>query len=631
MLFREDLIHVRAQIKVVLLVAVILTVVLGSVIWKTQSNLIDDQASLILDSTMKQIAPLKRLVSENLETEKNDLVRFAAAREAEGAGGATAFASFDTIALVEPANSQWIPTWIEKSSNLRSEKWPQGYDVTLLKSLPYARVKEGSLLWVRLSDAQGAPLFAILNSVEVQAPTAATAPLGTNVLPPKAVAILPGGSRQAILVGFSSENPLASITEDFIGSTNSVFLVDDRGYVASHVKKSYLGNSFVEDSITKEIIKTPKLSGTRQVIDMDGQPVLAHFEKIEHSNLTAVIETPASALTSLASQQLHTMLTVGGGIGLLGLLFAWLVGATLVDGSPSTARASRRIEYGEEAEDDIKSSAQTRILPAAPSGGAIVAAPLVATTERLLDERKSAFEAFNAGMAARLREPLLAILGHAHLAKTKTSDPAIIAHANSIEREARLAKESIERFQIIEESASLKLQVTETCDLEKVALGALAEKAIEIEGSGIILEQKLAHVPRVRGRASDLESAIVHLLDNAIEALRDRPEKKLTLQLSWLNDHVRFLVKDSGVGMTRDIQTRAFEPFYKGFEAPRHMGLGLSFVQTTLKRIGATPAIESSLGEGTLVSIDFPVELEAKREFEAMTAAPKLQSVYSEV
>lgn len=630
----------RTQLQVVLLVAMVLLSALGATIWKTHTLLIEDQTSVVVDSAMKQIAPLKRLVSEKLETVKNDLVRFASLREAQGPGHAAAFGSFDAVALVEPTNSQWAPSWIEKSAGVRPEKWPQGYDLTLLKSLPYSRVREGNSLWVRLSDAQGAPLFAVLNSVEIQAPTAApvVAPPMAGALPalaapaaPAPIArVAPAQTRQAILVGFVSENPLASVTEDYIGSANAAYIVDDHGYVASHVKKNFVGSFFGQDAITKDIVRTQKISNTRQVRDLDGQAVFAHFERIDHSNLTAVIAIPAAAATSLASQQLSTILTFGGGVGLIGLVLAWIFAGSIAQ----PASAAPILTRSRDDDDDVFTQTPIATIGAASASARARGLPGLDfvsaqsdTEARLLDERKNAFQALSAGLAARLREPLLAILGHAQLTKTKSQDPEVLAHADSIEREARLAKEAIERFQIIEESAALRTHETATCDLEKAVLAALAEKAIEIEGSGIQLEQKLMHVPRVRGKASEIESAVVHLLDNALEALRDRPEKHLTVQLSWLGDEVRFLLKDSGIGMTRDVQSRAFEPFYKGFQSPRHMGLGLSFVHTTLTRIGADAEIQSAPGEGTMFAIDFPVEPDARREFEAQTAAPDLQRI----
>ena len=623
--------RVRAPLKVVLLVAVILAVTLSAVLWKTKSVLLEDKTNFVNDSAMKQMAPLKRLVTEKLDNERNDLVRFATTREASGAGHATSFGVFDAIALVEmaQASAQWAPTWIEKGPSLRAERWTEGYDLTLLRSLPFQKVKDGASFWVRLSDAKGSPLYAQLVSVEIQAAAPQPQVQAAPALPEGAVQAVPqpvaASTRRAIIVGFSSENPLAAVTEDFIGSTNQVYIVDDRGYVASHTKASYLGNSFAEDKLTQEIAKTSKVSDTRETTDMDGQKVIGHFERVDRSNLAVVITTPAAATTALAQAFQSSLILTGGIVGLLALFVSYLVGSTI---RPVTI-IRQSAPPNDDAQNEIEPEAA--IAPPQPMARNEIAAVVAQESqsqhdERLQTERKNAFEAFNSGLAARLREPLLAILGHAQLTKQKSSDAELTAHADSIEREARLAKETIERFQNIQETSSLG-RVSDSCDLEKVTLAAIAEKALEIEGSGMTLEQHLTHVPRITGRAADVEAMIVHVLENAIEAMRDRPMKKLTVQLSWLNDRVRLMIADTGIGMSRDVQSKAFEPFYKGFEAPRHMGLGLAFVQTTLKRIGATQTLESAPGEGTVFTMEFPVEANARKDFERATAAPGLEEI----
>jgi signal transduction histidine kinase len=634
---------VRAQLKVVLLVAVVLVATLSAVVWKTQGLLLEDKLRFINDSSLKQIAPLKRLVSEKIEGGKNDLVRFATTREAQGAGHSSAFGFFDVVALLEPTppsqTAQWAPTWIEKGPNARADKWPAGYDVTLLKSLPYAKVKDGQSLWVRLSDSQGAPLYAVLVSVEVQAaqPSAAPtpAPVTGAALPenPTSTSATPrptadetfetpaapasSGPRRAVVVGMTTENPLASVTEDYIGSINTVFILDERGYVASHIDKAYLGSLFSEDSIAKEVMKGQKLSDTGEYEDMEGRKVIGHFERVENTNLTVVITTPIEAATAVVDQSLRNTILVGGSVGFLGLILAWLVGSSLggpVLVQPLKDRADTMTDLGDVS--NPKPAAEEVVAPV------IAPAPQVDVgNERLKEERKYAYQAFHSTLAARLREPLLAVLGHVQLVKTKTTDEAVLAHADSIEREARLAKDSIEHWQILEEAPTLQ-DASEKVDLEKVALSALADKSIELEGSGVEVVRDTTAVPIVRGRAKELESALGNMIENAIEAMRDRPRRKLTVKLTMVGNTIRLSLEDTGIGMSRDVREKAFEPFFKGFEAPRHMGLGLAFVQNALKRSGATADIESTPGEGARFILKFPVDPEAKKAFDAQRAPP---------
>lgn len=648
----------RAQLKIVLLVAVVLVATLSAVVWKSQALILEDKLRFINDSSLKQIAPLKRLVSEKIDSNKSSLIRFATTREAQGAGHSSTFGSFDVVALMEPsqpAQGQWAPTWVEKGPNARVEKWPTGYDVTLLKSLPYQKVADGQALWVRLSDSQGAPVYAVLVSVEVQSSQPVPLPtpivLGGSSLPETttstqpspgsqeadlAMPTLAAGPRKAVVVGFASENPLATVTEDYIGSINTVFILDDRGYVASHIDKAYLGSLFSEDSIAKEVMKGPsKLSGTGEYEDMEGRKVIGHYERVENSNLTVVITTPIEAATAIVDQSLRNTILVGGSVGFLGLILAWLVGSSLsgpIRVQPLKERAdSMPTDLGDVSngvvipETPVVKPASSLSQPAAASGPGVVAQPTNFAqpdvgSERLKEERQYAFQAFHATLAARLREPLLAVLGHAQLLKTKSQDEAVLAHADSIEREARLAKDSIEHWQILEEAPTLQ-DSNEKVDLEKVALNALAEKAIELEGSGIEVVKETNAVPVVRGRAKELETAIANMIENSIEAMRDRPRKRLALKLTMVGTTIRLSLEDTGIGMSRDVREKIFEPFFKAFAAPRHMGLGLAFANSAFKRAGAAVEVESTPGEGARFVVKFPVDLDAKKTFDAQKKA----------
>lgn len=654
----------RPQLKVVLLVAVVLVATLSAVVWKTQGLLLEDKLRFINDSALKQIAPLKRLISEKLESAKIGLVQFATSRESQGAGHTNAFGSFDVVALLEPTppsqTSQWSPTWIEKGPNARAEKWPAGYDVTLLKSLPYAKVKDGQALWVRLSDSQGTPLYAVLVSVEVQSTSGAAggsssapapAPVTGSPLPeatttafaapasgdfasaPSSSGASSSGPRRAVVVGFASENPLAPITEDYIGSINTVFILDDRGYVASHIDKAYLGSLFSEDSIAKEVMKGQKASDTGEYDDMDGRKVLGHFERVDNTNLSVVITTPMSAATAIAEEALRNTILVGGSVGLLSLIVAWLVGSALAGPvmiQPLKDRADMMTDLGdvssmtsaeESSRETEKDQQSLSVLP--PSALGAISGALPVSADRLKEERKYAFQAFHSSLAARLREPLLAVIGHVQLVKTKTNDQAVLAHADSIEREARLAKDSIEHWQILEEAPTLS-DPNEKLDLEKVALSALADKSIELEGSGIEIVSEMDSVPPVKGNAKELEMALENMIENSIEAMRDQPRRRLTMKLTMVENSARLSLEDTGIGMTREVREKAFEPFFKGFEAPRHMGLGLAFVQNTLKKSGATCEIESTVGEGARFILKFPVEAVVKT---ASVSAPVTASV----
>ena len=71
-------------------------------------------------------------------------------------------------------------------------------------------------------------------------------------------------------------------------------------------------------------------------------------------------------------------------------------------------------------------------------------------------------------------------------------------------------------------------------------------------------------------------------------------------------ERVRIAVADTGLGMTPEVQARAFEPFFSTKGAGRGTGLGLSQVHGFAEQSGGTVAIESSPGRGTMVALLLP-------------------------
>ena len=77
---------------------------------------------------------------------------------------------------------------------------------------------------------------------------------------------------------------------------------------------------------------------------------------------------------------------------------------------------------------------------------------------------------------------------------------------------------------------------------------------------------------------------------------------------------VMYRVKDTGVGIAVDQQTRIFEAFTTGRQPPpatgarRRTGLGLSIVKQLVAVSGGSMALDSSLGRGSTFTVVMPVQ-----------------------
>ncbi len=105
---------------------------------------------------------------------------------------------------------------------------------------------------------------------------------------------------------------------------------------------------------------------------------------------------------------------------------------------------------------------------------------------------------------------------------------------------------------------------------------------------------------------AQLTSALLNLCLNARDAQNNQGE--ILVNLSIREDKwAVILVKDHGVGMTREQLSRAVEPFYSTKHDVQGSGLGLSMVYGFSKQLGGDLEIESDPGAGTNMRIVLPL------------------------
>ena len=114
-----------------------------------------------------------------------------------------------------------------------------------------------------------------------------------------------------------------------------------------------------------------------------------------------------------------------------------------------------------------------------------------------------------------------------------------------------------------------------------------------------------------------IERTALNIITNAIGAM-DKGGR-LSVDLSARNGDVTLRVADNGPGMSPEVLSRVFEPFFSMRRAEegnvvRATGLGLAVSKRLVERSGGRIEIDSTEGRGTTVTVSLPKAAEAAEE-----------------
>ncbi len=220
---------------------------------------------------------------------------------------------------------------------------------------------------------------------------------------------------------------------------------------------------------------------------------------------------------------------------------------------------------------------------------------------------------FTANVSHELKTPLTSISGYAELIESgmaKDEDAAVFA--------GRIRRESQRMLALISDIIKLsKLDETpdgavlETVDLYKLAAecrdmlemsAAQHEVSVNVTGEASL----------VRGVPAELCELVYNLIDNGIRYNRrgGSVNVKVTSPSYGIGDPIAILtVSDTGIGIAKEHQSRIFERFYRvdksRSKATGGTGLGLAIVKHVAERHGAKINIDSRVGEGTTIRVEF--------------------------
>ncbi len=214
---------------------------------------------------------------------------------------------------------------------------------------------------------------------------------------------------------------------------------------------------------------------------------------------------------------------------------------------------------------------------------------------------------FLQNVSHELRTPLSYIKGYSELLQQPADDQAEIAAIvySESERMERLVNQLLDLTRLEGGTGQLKSELLALAEIVREAVG---KTEVKWRKKKLRVRAELDEELLIKGDGDRLLQVLINLLDNAI-AYTD-PAGEILVRLSDANGEALLEVIDSGVGIAQEHLPHIAERFYRADKGRTRTGggagIGLSIVREIIELHGGTLAIDSTIGQGTNVSIRLP-------------------------
>ena len=201
------------------------------------------------------------------------------------------------------------------------------------------------------------------------------------------------------------------------------------------------------------------------------------------------------------------------------------------------------------------------------------------------------------------------------LALDSIKNPKTIKNQSLIKKYLKIIKDENERMydqvvnllrisQLEKKELSIDKTNLDINELIKIAVSHV-QLLLENEKGSINLNLN-ADKSEIHGNETHLINVMVNIIDNAIKYCDKAPEIEVSTEN--IADKIVLKIKDNGVGMSKKVQKKIFEKFYREQTGDLHNikghGLGLAYVKKIIDYHNGKIILESALNKGTIFSIE---------------------------
>ena len=239
--------------------------------------------------------------------------------------------------------------------------------------------------------------------------------------------------------------------------------------------------------------------------------------------------------------------------------------------------------------------------------------------QHVAEARTKARNDFLANMSHDIRTPMNAIVGYTNIAKDHIDKPETVTNAlEKIGSSSHFLLSLINDILDISKIESGKMQISlAPCDLRDIFRRIEDITVLQARNKSLVITYQHDSVRHCRVNADELriEQVLVNIISNAIKYTPEGKTVDLIAEEEPVEGnryHYRFIVRDTGIGISEDYLPHLFESFTREERTTvnriQGTGLGLAITAKVVEMMGGTISVKSKVGEGSEFTVDLELE-----------------------
>jgi len=203
------------------------------------------------------------------------------------------------------------------------------------------------------------------------------------------------------------------------------------------------------------------------------------------------------------------------------------------------------------------------------------------------------------------------------LAADSIMSPVIAGNPDKVKRFADIIRQENKRMNnqvekvlqmAVIDKREFKLKMNEI-NMHDVINQAVQNSKLQVEKKqGSVSTHLQATQPYIKGDLTHISNIVNNLLENANKYSPEKPE--ISVYTRNVKQGVEVIIKDKGIGMSKEAKKHIFEKFYRVHTGNLHdvkgFGLGLSYVKAMMDAHKGFIDVKSELGKGSSFILTFP-------------------------